>query len=315
MLREVANNIFLLPVPVPVSVEEVNLYLFAGEEPALLDTGTNLPGTVERIHRAMELAGVKGLSRVLLTHWHVDHAGSAAALAAEGAEVLISARDWREWQSFGQDLGLATIKQRFNHDWGVPEEEMPGMLEIYRRLVKLSTSPSKVSFLQPGGKVRAGDYWLQSVPTPGHTPGHLAFYEEERGLLFSGDQLLPDQIPYPGAWLEGEEIVSGLPAYLDSLAALEELAAREYFPAHGRPQQSPALRCAEVRETIFQQVKEFKPAGTVYEAACRLSKGRPQPGALFMYLHYAFGWESLASKVLGPGLEANDTGPAKTERL
>ncbi len=315
VLREVAKNIFLFRVPVPVSVEEVNLYLFAGEEPALLDTGTNLPGTVEYVHQAMELAGIKELSRVLLTHWHVDHAGSAAALAAEGAEVLITARDWQEWQTFGQDLGMAAIKQKFYRGWGVPEEEIPGMLEIYRRMVKLTTPPPKVNFLLPGQKVRAGDYWLRVVPTPGHTPGHLAFYEEEQGLLFAGDQLLPDQIPYPGAWMEGDGVVSGLPAYLDSLAVIEELGAREYFPAHGQPQRDPAARCAEVRETIHSQVKEFVPAATVYEAACRLSKGRPHPGALFMHLHYAFGWENMASRVSLPGFETGHPGPAKAERL
>jgi len=48
-IKEVAKNVFMLKVPVPIHVDAVNLYLFAGKVPTLLDTGTNTPGVIEAV--------------------------------------------------------------------------------------------------------------------------------------------------------------------------------------------------------------------------------------------------------------------------
>jgi glyoxylase-like metal-dependent hydrolase (beta-lactamase superfamily II) len=70
---------------------------------------------------------------------------------------------------------------------------------------------------------------LVALHTPGHAPGHLAFFEEMRGSLFAGDlvsgvsTILIDAAP------------GSLDLYLASLARLRELPARTLFPGHGPP--------------------------------------------------------------------------------
>jgi glyoxylase-like metal-dependent hydrolase (beta-lactamase superfamily II) len=68
---------------------------------------------------------------------------------------------------------------------------------------------------------------LQVVPTPGHTPDHLAFYEPSYQLLFAGDMVstISSVIVAPP---EGN-----LADYLVSLKRLQSLPARLLFPGHG----------------------------------------------------------------------------------
>src|SRR5205807_10255216 len=75
----------------------------------------------------------------------------------------------------------------------------------------------------------AGRWHLEAVFTPGHAPGHLAFWEPRYRLLFAGDMVstLSSIIIAPP---EGD-----LAIYLDSLHKLRALRARLLLPAHGSP--------------------------------------------------------------------------------
>lgn len=289
-ITEVYPKIFRLCFPLPLGIE-VNLYLFAGEVPTLIDTGTKGPETMAAIREGMKQAGIEKLQQILLTHWHVDHGGASAALAAEGTQILISARDYEEWLTFSQEDRFTPLHEWMKREWGVPEDKVRGMFKTYKKLQALTDFPDKVSFINPGESIQAGDYRLQAVFTPGHTAGHLSFWAEEEKLLFSGDLLLPDQVPYPGAWLEGEKVISGLPDYLESIKAIEKLGGNTYFPAHGEPQADPAERCREVLAQIEGQVTRHMPAENIYLSANELCKDRPE--LLFYFLHYVYGWETV----------------------
>ncbi len=292
-LKEIGPDIFSLKVSVPLNVESVNLYVFRGEVPTLLDAGTNTSEVYEDIRAGLKQLGIKHLEQVIATHWHVDHAGGTDNLAKEGARILIGARDYEEWSGFARGETFDMFRQWAEIEWGVPREEISTMLKVYDRLRQITSLPDEVGEIRAGEVLRAGNARLKAILTPGHTAGHLSFYEEENNVLFSGDMLLPDQVPYPGIWLENGHVVSGLPSYMNSLDVLERLAPEEYFPAHGRLQGKPAIRCQEVRAQILKQVERFTPQATVYEGALQLSKGKINPGAMFIQLHYVYGWEKI----------------------
>jgi hydroxyacylglutathione hydrolase len=53
--------------------------------------------------------------------------------------------------------------------------------------------------------LEVGSLRLRSLYTPGHAPGHLAFYAEEEGIVFSGDALFAGsvgRVDLPGGDME-----------------------------------------------------------------------------------------------------------------
>jgi glyoxylase-like metal-dependent hydrolase (beta-lactamase superfamily II) len=53
--------------------------------------------------------------------------------------------------------------------------------------------------------LEVGPIKLRSLYTPGHAPGHLAFYAEEQGIVFSGDALFAGsvgRVDLPGGSME-----------------------------------------------------------------------------------------------------------------
>ena len=131
----------------------------------LIDTG--LPNSANEI---MAIARAHGapIVRIALTHAHMDHVGSFDALhaALPDAETLISARDARFLAS---DRSL---------DPGEPQDKLRG------GYVTSQTRPSRL--LQAGDRVGS----LEAVATPGHTPGHMAFFDTRDRTLIAGDAMM-----------------------------------------------------------------------------------------------------------------------------
>ena len=84
--------------------------------------------------------------------------------------------------------------------------------------------------LEDGQKPEVPGWDLTAIWTPGHSPGHLCFYEGRRQLMLSGDHVLPritPNIPY-----HPQAGANPLGQYLDSLDKLEPYEVEEVLPAH-----------------------------------------------------------------------------------
>ena len=66
---------------------------------------------------------------------------------------------------------------------------------------------------------------IEVIHTPGHSPGHMCFWEKERGYLFTGDLIYKGMLyaDYPSTDPE---------AYLASLEKVEPLSVKKLFPGH-----------------------------------------------------------------------------------
>jgi glyoxylase-like metal-dependent hydrolase (beta-lactamase superfamily II) len=96
---------------------------------------------------------------------------------------------------------------------------LPALRARWRKLVVVDA---------PGPPVPAGDGVLEIVPTPGHSPDHLCFYDREAGDVYCGDLArLGGTIVIPAR--KGGD----LRAYLASLQRIRELAPRRLLPGHG----------------------------------------------------------------------------------
>lgn len=292
-LKEIAPDIYCLRMPINVGEPDINMYIFDGEVPTIIDTGINTPEVYEGIKKALEEIGIKQLKQVLLTHWHVDHAGCAERLRQDGAQVYIGKKDYEEWVNFFEGKSFGVFEELAGQVWGVPEKELALIMKYNKKLLYVTDLAKEVQIIPIGATIKAGNTRLKALFTPGHTSGHMSFFEEEKSLLFSGDFLLPDIIPYPGVWLESGQVVSGLPSFMEALNRIEILEPKEYFPAHGQSRRTPSSRSQEMKSQILRQVQNYTPRSTVYEGALEMSKGEFHPVLTFVNLHYVYGWETL----------------------
>lgn len=142
----------------------------------LVDAG--LPGSAPAILAYLARVKVEPTSvkKILITHLHRDHVGSLKEVAQR-----TRARTFSHW------VEAAYIAMNPPYDGpGMPPAEPVTVDET----------------LKDGDSVDAGGGMI-AYHTPGHTPGHLAYYQPERKLLFSGDLFFVD----------GEKLILTTPQY------------------------------------------------------------------------------------------------------
>ncbi|NCA93331.1 MBL fold metallo-hydrolase, partial [bacterium] len=82
-----------------------------------------------------------------------------------------------------------------------------------------------VRILKDGDVIDLGDRIIKIIHTPGHSPGHMCFWEEQRGYLFTGDLVYKDTL---FAYFPSTDPS----AYLDSLEKIAALPVKRVFPGH-----------------------------------------------------------------------------------
>jgi glyoxylase-like metal-dependent hydrolase (beta-lactamase superfamily II) len=154
---------------VPVTAFQQNCTLLwdeATKRGAVVDPG----GDVDRIQEAIGKAGIT-VEKILLTHGHIDHAGGAAALREALGGIPIEGPDLRD--KFLLD-GLAEQGRGF------------GMTDAR------AVTPDR--WLAEGDTVSVGPHVFQVLHCPGHTPGHVVFYNEAARFAHVGDVLFRGSI-------------------------------------------------------------------------------------------------------------------------
>jgi glyoxylase-like metal-dependent hydrolase (beta-lactamase superfamily II) len=179
-----------------------NIYLVGSPGGAwvLVDTGT--PGNAARIrHAAEERFGRDARpSAILLTHGHTDHAGSARELA-EAWDVPVYAHRL--------ERPYLTGKSAYP-----PKEPMAGgAFAFLCRFVPATpvNIGDRLRDLPDGGEVPGLIGWRWHF-TPGHAPGHVAFFQRYESTLLAGDACVTMDLDSPMGILTGEPRISRPPS-------------------------------------------------------------------------------------------------------
>ena len=91
--------------------------------------------------------------------------------------------------------------------------------------------------------------------TPGHTDDHLCLYDEEGGVLLSGDQVLPTITPHISGLIPDDPLTQ----YIESLDRLAELPLVEIvLPAHGQPFHNLPRRTAEIKAHHVERLEKLR---------------------------------------------------------
>jgi glyoxylase-like metal-dependent hydrolase (beta-lactamase superfamily II) len=153
---------------VEIPLTRVRAHLVLEPELSLIDCG--YAGQARRISRAIARHGrdPSELRRVIVTHGHPDHAGSARDLAKQGASVLIHPAD-------AERLGVTWLD--------VARRPSRGNL-----FAAMTPKPPTFEPIEDGDllPVLGG---LRVIHTPGHTPGSICLYGARDRVLFVGDTL------------------------------------------------------------------------------------------------------------------------------
>ncbi|HHE71125.1 MAG TPA: MBL fold metallo-hydrolase [Chloroflexi bacterium] len=171
-MREIVTGVFQIEHNVGARV-----YVLA-DESGLLVVDAGMWGDAARIVAEITEAGYdpRSVHTLVLTHYHGDHTGGAPDLVARtGAQVL----------AHYQEVPL--IEQRASYP-GVN-----GALRVYMALGDrwfFRRRPCHVDRGLQDGEVLPIWGGLQVLHVPGHTPGSLALFAPDRGLLLSGDAVL-----------------------------------------------------------------------------------------------------------------------------
>lgn len=166
----------------------IGSYLLHGNgEVVLLEVG---PGsTRETLEKMVHRAGFSMLavSRLVVTHIHLDHAGAAGLLMRDYPHLRLSVHE-------AAAPFLITVERLWNSAARIYGDQME---PLWGEAVDIDAS--RVDGLKDGQVLEVAGTTLRAVATPGHAGTHLAFFDERRGILFTGDAV--------GARMQGSGIV------------------------------------------------------------------------------------------------------------
>src|ERR1041385_6050762 len=202
-LPSVAADVFELRLPIPWEDTHVNCFLLPdGEQVDMIDCGMSSRESFSLIAGALrEIAGPRArLRRPVGTPIHPDHYGGAGEMTQRyGADLYLHRLEvpmvhprYLEIEQLVEEVG------RYLQVHGVPDAEADFLKNASRGFRQFVKPALPVLQLDGTEIVELGRRRLRVEWTPGHSPGHVCLVDVESGVLFAGDQLLPNASPNIG---------------------------------------------------------------------------------------------------------------------
>jgi len=258
---EVSPGIHWLSMPLPFALDHINLWLVGdGEGWTIVDTGIGNDQTRALWDRLLER--FKQIRRVVLTHYHPDHAGNAEWLCTRfGVDLWTTQGEYltahavrasaagytteavlKVFQRNGLDAGKHAAMSGRGNRYAVL---VPGFPHSYRRIID-------------GDVVKIGQHGWRAIVGHGHAPEHLSLYCEDLNVLIAGDMLLSTISTNVSVWSidpEGDP----LRLFLDSIARYRELPADVLvLPSHGKPFRGAHERVDQLEKHHRERFAELK---------------------------------------------------------
>lgn len=276
-------EIIAVSLPLPYSLKQITAYIVQkGDSLSIIDTGLHTMETSNTWKQifAERNWSFKQVKQILLTHYHPDHYGFAGILQRwTEAEVFISKQEHQQIQSFwDRDRGNPAQVATFFQKYGFPKELLPSITLHMKGFRQVMEPHPEVNFFRAGETIPIGGEIFHILHTPGHSEGHLSFWQPKQGVIFAGDVLLPKITP--NIPLLPSSDPNPLQTFFHTLQKLKELPIRTVYPAHGNSFTQYQERIGQIMDHHEQrlarilQFMKYKGKVNGYEVCQELFRGK-----------------------------------------
>jgi hydroxyacylglutathione hydrolase len=213
---KLSNNLYIYPEH---GMLDCNTYVFTGSPGIIIDPGN--PGYLNYRLAAMKKDGIKpeDIGVIVNTHLHIDHCSANSAFKAlSGAKIALHPVQKQNYQ-------LVVIDST--------------------RLLGEEPAEFATDFILDESCLTAGDIELELIPSPGHTPDSVCFYDSKQKVLICGDVLFEmntGRVDLPGGDADTLKM---------SIEALSRLDVELLLPGH-----MGAVAGAALNRRNFEYIKE-----------------------------------------------------------
>jgi glyoxylase-like metal-dependent hydrolase (beta-lactamase superfamily II) len=249
LFEQITKDIYRIKVALPDNpLKSLNSYVLMGKERNLIiDLGFNR----DRCFADLS-AGLRALdpdmdrTDIFLTHFHSDHCGLVHRIAQKNTRIYMGQPD--------TELNRAFLLEKIA-SWERTEKTY--IKAGYTKGELLRTRKSNPAFadmperyyeteaVREGDAIDLGGLVLRVLHTPGHTPGHMCLFDEESGILFSGDHILFDITPNISDW---ELLDDALGSYMEHLKRVRQMPVRKTLTGHRENDGDTRRRIDEILE-------------------------------------------------------------------
>jgi len=239
---EVADGILWLSTPLPFAgLRQVNLWLLRDSDGwTMVDCGFGSEAVQQVLADAWAatLAG-RPITRLVITHFHPDHAGNAAWIAERwGVTPLMTQGEWFAANIAMRDGYDDAVVHRaaFFRAHGLEGSRLETFLAGVTLYSACARLPLEYRRIRDGDAIEIGGARWTIVTGEGHSPEHAALYCPARGIVISGDQILPTITTNVSAW-HSEPDGDPLALFLATCGRMRDVLdpACLVLPSHRRP--------------------------------------------------------------------------------
>lgn len=299
-VEQLTANVWSVPIDCreyPIRYTFCYLLLGSDGDVVVLDPGLDTPTGREQILAAFAQAGLRidQITLVAVSHFHADHLAMATWLAKlAGAQMALHERDFAVATRMADPTLLSRMDGEWVSDLGVPAQYHrsislePSDLERFSRFAPAELRLEHDEMLPLSGRR------IRCVWTPGHTAGHICLVDEDNGLVFAGDHVLPRITPNVGLTPYDPAERDAVAEYAESLHVISAWDQMEICPAHEYRFRGLAKRCADLLDHQAERTAEVTTVMNANPGASTWDVARD--------LTWSRGWDELNGQSLRAAL-------------
>lgn len=277
LAEEITEGIWAVPMGLPPAVsrgiESYSLgYVLADSAGALhiIDPGWDIPENLARWEEFLTSIGrtFDDVGSIVGTHLHPDHLGLAATMGARsGAEIVLHRNEAQALHTTAQRyeagdlLGASMASRTYT---ALTKDRLQAFNVPEPRWAELEHEPKQPAFPNPSLEVSDGEVLalpgrtVRVVATPGHTGGHMSLLDEDSGIFFTGDHVLPGI--NSGIGLGGDSPTNPIADYFASLDKVEKFDPYVIAPGHEYLFRGLSQRVQSLRDHHLRRSREVAAA-------------------------------------------------------